>query len=134
MSTMPDLISQELIYSNLYHALELTDSILQIWITLTFAVIVSTYVAGQRFDRLVYKLISGLYSLASIVLFTRFGAAAYQAFFYKNLLVARQFSAWALPHWVSVVIGVGTAILIVGGTVGTLWFVRNTWKNVDASH
>jgi hypothetical protein len=39
-------MSQELIYDVLYSALELADSILQIWITLTFAVIVSTYVAG----------------------------------------------------------------------------------------
>ena len=43
--------SQESIYSRLYAALGLTDSIFQIWITLTFAVLVATYVGEQRFDR-----------------------------------------------------------------------------------
>jgi hypothetical protein len=125
-------MSQELIYNTLYAALGLTDSILQIWITLTFAVIVSTYVAGRRFDRQVYRLLSSLYILASGVLFTRFVSAAFQAFYYKNLLVARGFEAWPVPNVVSVIIGVGTSVLLVAGTIGTLWFVHTTWKNIQA--
>lgn len=126
-------LTQELIYSNLYAALGLTDSILQIWVTLTFAVIVSTYVAGTRFDKPVYGLVSGLYGLASAVLLTRFASAAFQAFFYKNLLTARQLEPWPVPNWVSLVIGLGTATLIFAGTIGTLWFVRSTWKTVEAA-
>jgi hypothetical protein len=125
-------MSQELIYDTLYAALDLTDSILQIWITLTFAVIVSTYVAGRRFDRQVYRLLSSLYILASAVLFTRFVSAAFQAFYFKDLLVARGFEAWPVPNFVSVIIGVGTSVLLVAGTIGTLWFVRTTWKNIQA--
>jgi hypothetical protein len=41
-------MSQESIYSTLYAALSLTDSIFQIWLTLTFAVLVATYVAERR--------------------------------------------------------------------------------------
>lgn len=48
---MTKTMSQDTIYSALYAALALTDSILQIWLTLTFAVIVATYIAGKRFDR-----------------------------------------------------------------------------------
>jgi hypothetical protein len=125
-------MSQELIYDTLYAALDLTDSILQIWITLTFAVIVSTYVAGRRFDQQVYRLLSSLYILASAVLFTRFVSAAFQAFYFKDLLVARGFEAWPVPNVVSVIIGVGTSVLLVAGTIGTLWFVRTTWKNIQA--
>lgn len=66
-------MSQELIYNALYASLELTDQILQIWLTMTFAVIVSTYVAGKRFDRPIYLLVSGLYALASAIWF---GSAA----------------------------------------------------------
>ena len=128
----PQPMTQELIYSTLYAALGLTDSILQIWITLTFAVIVSTYVAGKRFDHQVYRLLSGLYILASGVLFTRFVSAAYQAFYYKDLLVTRGFNAWPVPNYVSVIIGVGTSVLLIAGTVGTLWFVRTTWKTIQA--
>jgi hypothetical protein len=124
-------MSQELIYSALYAALGLTDSILQIWITLTFAVIVSTYVAGKRFDRPVYLLVSGLYGLASLILFTRFASAALQAFYYKNLLVERGFAPWPVPNVISVIIGGGTIALLLAGTVGTLWFVRNTWQTTE---
>jgi hypothetical protein len=124
---------QELIYSTLYAALTLTDSIFQIWITLTFAVVVATYVAGQRFDRPVYLLVSSLYALASVVLFTRFASAAFQAFYYKRLLVTRGFEPWPVPNFVSVIIGGGTSVLLFAGTVGTLWFVRSTWKKVEAA-
>jgi hypothetical protein len=126
-------MSQESIYSTLYAALALTDSIFQIWITLTFAVVVATYVAGQRFDRPVYLLVSSLYALASAVLFTRFASAAFQAFYYKGLLVTRGFEPWPVPNVVSLVIGVGTSVLLFAGTIGTLWFVRSTWKKVEAA-
>src|SRR5262245_43910266 len=98
---MTEPMSQDLVYQILYDALGLTDSILQIWITLTFAVIVSTYVAGDRFNRNVGSLVSGLYSLASIVLFIRFLSAAGQAFYYKDLLVERGFEPWPVPSFVS---------------------------------
>ena len=54
-------MSQEAIYSTLYAVLALTDSIFQIWITLTFAVLVATYVAERHFDGGMYRLVSGLY-------------------------------------------------------------------------
>jgi hypothetical protein len=126
-------LSQELIYSTLYAALALTDSILQIWLTLTFAVIVATYVAGKRFEKPVCLLVSGLYALASVVLIIRFGSAAFQAFYYKNLLVERGFEPWPVPNFVSVLIGGGSFVLLFAGTIGTLWFVRSTWKSLEAS-
>jgi hypothetical protein len=129
---VPRPMSQESIYSTLYAALALTDSIFQIWITLTFAVIVATYVAGRRFDRQVYLLVSSLYALASAVLFTRFASAAFQAFHYKALLITRGFEPWPVPNFVSVMIGAGTSVLMFAGTIGTLWFVRSTWKKVEA--
>lgn len=124
-------MSQEMIYNALYAALDLTDSILQIWLTLTFAVIVSTYVAGKRFDKPVYLLVSGLYALASAVQLIRFCAAGYQAFYFRHLLVARGFE-WPVPLAVSVAIGLGYLVLLVAGTIGTLWFVRTAWKRVAA--
>ena len=126
-------MSQESIYSTLYAALSLTDSIFQIWLTLTFAVLVATYVAERRFHRAMYRLVSILYALASAVLFTRFASAAYQAFHYKNLLVTRGFEPWPVPNFVSLIIGVGSLGLLFAGTVGTLWFVRSTWKNGEAN-
>ena len=121
-------LSQESIYTTLYAALALTDSIFQIWITLTFAVLVATHVAERRFDRGMYLLVSALYAFASVILFTRFASAAFQAFHYKNLLVVRGFEPWPVPNFVSIIIGSGTFTLLFTGTLATLWFVRSTWK------
>src|SRR5262245_17865800 len=92
-------MSQDSIYSTLYAALALTDSILQIWITLTFAVIVATHFAAKRFERSVYLLVSGLYAFASLILAVRFGSAEFQAFYYKTLLVRRGFEPWPVPEY-----------------------------------
>jgi|SRR4249919_381491 len=127
----PPPIPQEVIYNALYASLGLTDSILQIWITLTFAVIVSTYIAGTRFNRQVYRLLTSLYAFASFILLVRFGSAAFQAFHYRNLLLARGFEPWPVPNVVSVIIGGGSVALIAAGTLGTLWFVRTTWKRIE---
>jgi hypothetical protein len=124
-------ISQDMIFNALYTAIELTDSVLQIWLTLTFAVIVSTYVAGKRFDRPIYLLVSGLYALASAIQLIRFCTAAYSAFFYRNWLIERGFDVWPVPYSVSSIIGLSSVVLIFAGTVGTLWFVRATWKSVE---
>jgi hypothetical protein len=121
-------ISQEAIYSTLYATLALTDSIFQIWITLTFAVLIATYVAEHRFDPGLYRLISALYAFASGILFVRFASAAYQAFYYKNLLRTRGFEPWPVPNIVSLIIGIGTFVFLLSGTVGTLWFVRSAWR------
>ena len=121
-------MSQESIYSTLYAALALTDSIFQIWLTLTFAVLVATYVAERHFDRGLYRLVSSLYGLASGILVLRFASAAFQAFHYKNLLVTRGFEPWPVPNLISIIIGIGTIVLLFAGTLGTLWFVRITWK------
>ena len=121
-------MSQESIYSTLYAALALTDSIFQIWITLTFAVLVATYVAERRFSLGMYRLVSSLYGLASAILLVRFASAALQAFHYKNLLVTRGFEPWPVPNVVSLIIGGGTILLLFAGTLATLWFVRSTWK------
>jgi len=121
-------MSQESIYSTLYATLALTDSIFQIWITLTFAVLIATYVAERRFDSGLYRLVAGLYAFASGILFVRFASAAYQAFHYKNLLRTRGFEPWPVPNTVSLIIGIGTFVFLLSGTVGTLWFVRSAWK------
>jgi hypothetical protein len=93
----------------------------------------ATYVAQRHFDGGMYRLVSGLYAFASAILFLRFCSAAYQAFHYKNLLIARGFEPWPVPNIVSVVIGGGTLLFLFAGTLGTLWFVRSTWKRGGAT-
>lgn len=118
-------MSQDLIMQTLYSALSLADSILQIWLTVTFAVIVASYLAGSRISDFMYYLISSLYGLAAVVLITRFISAAYQIYFYRDLLVANGFEAWPVPLLVTQIIGGGTFVLLSGGSIATLWFIRS---------
>jgi len=129
---VPNAMSQELIYEALYESLSLADSILQIWMTATFAVIVATYIAGSRVGRVVYRLVSSLYALYAVVLITRYSSSAFQIFHYRNILIERDFEPWPVPYWVSIVIGSGTFLLMFAGTVATLWFIhwtRNRGEN-----
>ena len=128
----PTLMSQELIYQVLYDSLALADSILQIWITITFAVIVATFFAGGRVGRVMHRLVSSLYGLYAVILITRYGSSAFQIFHYRNVLLERGFEPWPVPHGVSIVIGSGTIILMFAGTLATLWFMRWTRNQGEA--
>jgi hypothetical protein len=121
-------MSQDLIMQTLYSALSLADSILQIWLTVTFAVIVASYLAGSRINAFMYYLITGLYGLATLVLVTRFVSAAYQIFHYRDLLVANGFEPWPVPPLITQIIGGGTFLLLTGGSIATLWFVHSVRK------
>jgi hypothetical protein len=126
-----ELMSQELIYEALYDSLSLADSILQIWMTVTFAVIVATYFAGDRVGRVMFRLVSSLYGLYAVVLITRFGSSAFQIFHYRRTLIERGFEPWPVPYWVAIVIGSGTFLLMLAGTVATLWFMYWTRSRSD---
>ena len=128
----PNLMSQELIYDVLYDSLSLADSIVQIWITVTFAVIVAAYFAGGRVGHVMHRLVSSLYGLYAVVLITRFGSSAFQIFHYRTILIERGFEPWPVPYWVSIIIGSGTFILMFAGTLATLWFMRWTRKRGEA--
>jgi len=125
-----EYMSQDLIYEVLYDSLSLADSILQIWMTLTFAVIVATYIAGGRVGLVMHRLVSSLYGLYAAVLITRYGSSAFQIFHYRGVLIERGFEPWPVPYPVSIVIGSGTFSLMLAGTVATLWFMRWTRNQI----
>jgi hypothetical protein len=124
--TAPEQMSMPQLYDVIYHALALGDSTLQIWTSFTFAVIVAVHLAGDRIGRSTYILGSSLYALLSSVLILRYIADAYQILHYQKLLVERRFEPWPVPDILGILIGVGTFILMAGGTIGTLWFARSS--------
>lgn len=121
----------ELLYEVLYEALLLSDSSLQIWISITFAVIVAGHIAGSRIRQFAYRLVAGLYGLYSFVLVVRYCSAAYQIIHYQDLLLQRGLEPWPVPKFVGITIGAGTLILMVGGTLATLWFIRSIKNEND---
>lgn len=128
----PELMSMDLIYHALYEALGLADSSLQIWMTYTFALVAAAHFAGDRINGLTYGIVSGLYGLYAGVLIVRYFSAAYQILHYQALLTERNFEAWPVPKPVGILIGSGTFLLMVGGTVLTLWFVRKVRREHGA--
>ncbi|MEQ9450788.1 MAG: hypothetical protein RJQ07_04305 [Pseudomonadales bacterium] len=122
------LMTIDMIYDALYSALSLSDASFQIWMSFSFAVIVAAHFAGHRIKRYTYPLVAGLYGLYSVILIIRYSSAAYQIIHFQNLLTQRGFEPWPVPNPIGFTIGTGTFLLMVGGTVATLWFVRKVAK------
>lgn len=125
---MQETMSLDLVYQALYEALGLSDSTLQIWMTYTFAIIAAAHLAGDRITGSTYKLVSGLYGLYASVLIVKYFSAAHQILHYQDTIVLRGFEPWPVPKPVGIIIGGGTLLLMVGGTIATLWFVNKTQK------
>jgi hypothetical protein len=124
-------MSQESIYQILFSALSTADSILQIWLTVTFAVLVVAFLAGKQVSKFMYMLVSTLYGLASIVLIIRFVSAAFLMFHFQSLLVENVFAPWPVPSRIGKIVGGGSFLLLFGGTAGTLWFIRSTREDAE---
>lgn len=118
----------ELIYESIYSGLALMDSQLQIWTTFTFALIVAVHLAGDRVGRSLFRLTMGLYGLYATVVILRNISATFQILHYQGLLVEQELEPWPVPRVIGAMIGGGTLLLLVGGTIATLWFVRTTQR------
>jgi hypothetical protein len=129
----PQQMSMPQLYDVIYHALALGDSTLQIWTSFTFAVIVAVHLGADRIARSTYYLASTLYAVLASVLVLRYCADAYQILHYQKLLVERGFEPWPVPDILGVLIGIGTFILMIGGTIGTLWFARSSRSKADGN-
>jgi len=120
-----ELMSIDLIYQSLYAALGQSDSTVQLWTTFTFAAIVAAHLGAERIRHGTYRLVMFLYGLYSLVAVVKYSVSAYQILHYQNLLIARNLEAWPVPAAFGGLIGVGTLILLVGGSIGTVWFLRS---------
>jgi hypothetical protein len=90
----------------------------ELWLTITFAVIVASYIAGHRLPKLLQYLVASLYSLTSILLFLTVVAIARRAGEY-NILGLFAEDPGALT-WVIAPLRLGVWIL---GTVTTVIFI-----------
>lgn len=119
----------DLIYESIYSGLALMDSQLQIWTTFTFALLVAVHVGGDRITHRIFRLAMTLYSLYAFVLILRNVSATFQVLHYQELLVTQGLEPWPVPGPIGLSIGLGTLLLLVGGTLATLWFVRDSYRH-----
>ena len=112
---------------HVYAELAITDSVLQFWISITFAVIVAIHFVGGRLGRQMYLLMSGLYALVSLVSLARYIVSSIQLIHYIDILRAQH--EWPVPWIYSAIAGYGTLLLLVSGSVGTLYFMHSARKS-----
>jgi hypothetical protein len=122
-------VSEASVIDLFYSAVALSDSILQFWISITFAVIVATHFVGKRIGSTMYLLMASLYGLVSIVSIARYLGASVQLIHYVDAL--REAGEWPVPGIYSVIAGYGTLLLLGLGTVGTLYFMRSVRRSAS---
>lgn len=121
---MQESMTIDLVYQAIYEALNLSDSTLQIWMTFTFALVAAAHLGGSRINGSTYKLVASLYGVYAGVLVVKYVSAAHQILHYQDVMTLRGFEPWPVPKPIGAIIGAGTLLLMVGGTIATLWFVN----------
>ena len=115
----------DLIFQSIYAALAQSDSTIQLWTSFTFATIVAAHLGADRIRLGTYRLIVFLYGLYSLVAVVKYAAAAFQILHYQDLLIASDYQPWPVPAAFGGLIGAGTLLLLIGGSMATLWFLRS---------
>ena len=115
---------QESLYELYYEAMAFNNAILEIWITVTFATILSIYISSPHITRFLRLLIAGLYSVSSIVLIGRLFIAVIQAQYFRDLTVSEGYEE--IPgNFIVSIVGPLYALLLPIGTVATLYFAAS---------
>ncbi len=105
-----------------YESVAWIDSVLQIWLTVTFAAIIAMYVASSHITKVLRTLIVSLYSLTAFVLVGRILMASLHASYYRSAVEADP-SPFTLSDGVLSVVGPVLFLLIVVGSVATSLFL-----------
>lgn len=129
---MQNELSQEAIYSLYYEAIAFTDTVLQIWLTVTFGAIIALYIASVSITRLLRFLITGLYTASSVVLIGRWIIAATHMDHYQRLLEAQNMTPFPTPPGLVSWIGPSVFGLMVIGSLVTIFFLA-TFKREPES-
>ena len=102
------------------------DGQFQFWITITFAVIVANFVAGNRLSRRSRFVIALLYALAVVVLSSRWYYVAVEVTTLRRQLDELGFVI-NFP-WVTVI---SRVVLVMLGTAATVIFLLSNWLRDD---
>ena len=102
------------------------DTQFQFWISITFAVIVASFVGEEHLTRKIRSLVAILYLLSTIVL---------SILFVRAIIIANGFGAALieadvdfddpLPNFVTVILGIGRLLLFLVGTGSALYVILN---------
>ena len=103
---------------------ESVDNQFQYWVTITFAVIVASFAAGEKLSRNWRVAISGLYLLATAMFFARYVSDGLQYQMYVDAFIARG-GKWGTQ--IVPILGVLRISIYAVGTIVALTFLN--WSN-----
>ncbi|MBO6506847.1 MAG: hypothetical protein JJ977_18770 [Kordiimonadaceae bacterium] len=120
---METTLSQEAIFELYYEAIAFSDTVLQIWLTVTFAAIIALYIASPNMTRFLRILIVGLYSTSAVVLVGRWFIAVSHTVYYRELLAEQGMSPFPTGGGLVLLIGPLLMVLLVVGSLATVYFL-----------
>ena len=102
------------------------DDQFQFWLTITFAVIVANFVAGNRLSRKTRYVVALLYTLAVVVLVSRWYYVAVEA-----SQLRQQLGDLGIFFEFPVITMVSRVVVVVLGTASSLIFLLSNWFEDD---
>ena len=116
----------------MYEALGYADRNFEFWLSATFAVVLAIHFTANRLTTLLYRLIVFLYISATVLFISRWAVAAMQYGAFRRELLEANASIWISGNAMEAIVTIAYLVVIVGGTVGTVYFCRRTMKNISA--
>jgi hypothetical protein len=127
------IMSESAIIEMMYESLGYADRNFEFWISASFAVILAFHFSGDRLTTLMYRLITFLYCSATILFVSRWSLAAMQYASFRQQLLDMGSSIKVSGNVMEGIITLAYLMVIVLGTIGTIYFGRKTIGNVRRS-
>lgn len=100
------------------------DSMIEFWISATFAVVAAVFIAGDRLASGMRRVVTGLYLIASLLAGLRWVMYLRRNLFYRARLVAEGYPDIPVDIGLLVPVVVLISVMFMAGVVGTVYFLR----------
>jgi hypothetical protein len=116
-------MNEESYYSLIYSAMDLGDGLFELWLTVTFAVILAIYFSRDQISRLMRSLLVALYAGTAVLLAGRWCVAMIHIGHYMDELSAAGLAPFPTPMPFGYVMLILHFSMFVGGSIGTIYFM-----------
>ena len=113
---------------------EAYGGVLEFWISISFAVVVASFLTSDKLNRKVIRLMTFLYILSSMFLASLYISTAVRTNHYYQLLVSSGFDTSHFDHPVNFLTLFLVLLLFLGGTSGTVYYMYTCVKKSGASN
>jgi hypothetical protein len=100
------------------------SSVLEFWVSVSFAVVVASFFTSKQLNRKVIGLMTFLYILSSLFLASLYIATAVKSNHYYQKMFSAGFDVSHFDHPVNFITISLIFLLFVGGTFGTVYYMR----------